>query len=416
VAATSSRVFACATEGGLVAWDVDDPAAPSLVRTPDGVACRAMGLDADAERLAVAGDDGVQLWASDDTAAPLAQVDAPAAEVFDALLHDGQLFVAAGREGVVAYSTAGDALVETGRYADEFSDSRAIVGIGDDLVVADGASGVLRLDATSLTPRGSTAVAGPALDVAIDARGFAVVATLAGVEVVELRADALVSLGRVATPGEAAALVATGATVAVADWDRLATIDSADVTAPRLARSERLVGDELARTRAIATSPDGTLVVGKWDGVDLYEPACTTAAPAVSTEPAMLAYGGIADPTPRVLTIRNWGNRDLHVTEIRSTHPGIIPEAGAFTVRPAEGKAIEVLADPGDGSPIDTTLTLVTDDPDEPELSVRVTVHVPGVRVGEPVVPFRNLRLDGRVADSARYAGQVVLLAYFATW
>jgi len=45
-----------------------------------------------------------------------------------------------------------------------------------------------------------------------------------------------------------------------------------------------------------------------------------------------------------------------------------------------------------------------------------MSANIRGIRVGEPVVPFRNVDMLGRVWEPDDAADKLLLLAYFADW
>ena len=61
-------------------------------------------------------------------------------------------------------------------------------------------------------------------------------------------------------------------------------------------------------------------------------------------------------------------------------------------------------------------LTLSTNDPMRRSIAINLAVNEPGSRVGNPHQDFNLQDLEGTQHSLKQYRGQVVLLAYFATF
>ncbi len=62
------------------------------------------------------------------------------------------------------------------------------------------------------------------------------------------------------------------------------------------------------------------------------------------------------------------------------------------------------------------TVTLVSDDPDEPELAVAVELNGTGLGIGDQAPHYQLQEMSGTVIDTADLDGTVYLLSYFSTF
>ena len=71
-----------------------------------------------------------------------------------------------------------------------------------------------------------------------------------------------------------------------------------------------------------------------------------------------------------------------------------------------------------DGAPLDATLCLATNDPDEPvqQFPVASASSDPNSMVGEPAPDFTLNDLDGVSHTLSGHLGKPIVLCYFATW
>ena len=103
------------------------------------------------------------------------------------------------------------------------------------------------------------------------------------------------------------------------------------------------------------------------------------AAPNIAVDPTSLAFSGITAAgvvtENLVLEIRNTGTADLDVTDIVSSEGGGVftPSTTAFTVAPGASVDVTVTFDPMAVVVYSETLTIESNDPDEPSLAIPVS-------------------------------------------
>ena len=111
---------------------------------------------------------------------------------------------------------------------------------------------------------------------------------------------------------------------------------------------------------------------------DFLVPVDLTLAPApdVATSPALIDFGSVflgAAKTDSVV-VRNAGVVPLHVTSVAVSHPDVLARPGSLSLAPGATGAIVLVYAPASVGPLTgASLTLGTDDPDEPEIEVPLT-------------------------------------------
>ena len=100
-----------------------------------------------------------------------------------------------------------------------------------------------------------------------------------------------------------------------------------------------------------------------------------TGAPDLAISPTALDFGVqlIGDTKTLSLRVKNEGSESLHVTGIDSSHPDFTAAPNAFTLAPRETLAVQARYAPTSTGPRAGTLTLHSDDPDTPLLSVALS-------------------------------------------
>ena len=322
------------------------------------------------------------------------------------------LLVAAGEAGWAELDLDAE-LAEVRRASDDASDSRAVAMLDGVVYVADARAGLRAYEGTSL--RGTLDI-DPVLDVSAHDSGLAI-ATLEGAAWVDVpsRGSPVLHSSAV-TPGSAMAVDIVGEQLVVADFTDIAVVG----TDGALVDVEPLVGDDLLdRSRAVAVDPVSRRVfVAQWDSLHAFDSACDGAAPALWPDRRTLDFRVVSVGRTRSLAValRNEGDAPLSVEDVRSEMPGITTDFEPAVLDPGGVIAFEVTFASSDSEPYEGALEIVSDDPDQPVFVLPMSANVRGVRVGEPMVPFRNVDTLGRVWEPDDAIDKVLLLAYFADW
>jgi hypothetical protein len=109
--------------------------------------------------------------------------------------------------------------------------------------------------------------------------------------------------------------------------------------------------------------------------------ACT-AAPQIAVEPGEVELGNIAaaDPVTSTLRIRNQGEGLLQINSLRTSCGCTIAEIDETTIRPGAEALMTIAFDPqahpGLYGPLMRLIYIESNDPEQPELEIPLTVHI----------------------------------------
>ena len=98
-------------------------------------------------------------------------------------------------------------------------------------------------------------------------------------------------------------------------------------------------------------------------------------APNAQVQPLSLPYGTVflSQPYEMHLTVANIGTDTLHVSDITSTDPTLVPSPATFNVAPHGSQDVVVTWTPGTLGAFSGTLTVLSDDAGDPHIDVSVT-------------------------------------------
>lgn len=412
VSVHGARGFTCSDDGGLATWDLTSDAPVLIEESAQG--CLAVATDG--TWLAVARESEVQLRTVEDAA--VVGTWATTSAVESMAMIDGRLWVAAGQGGW-AELDAENGLQELRRFSDAQSDARAVTTAEGFAYVAGGRAGLraFELSDGGAVPRQTLAL-DPVLDVVAHDGGLAI-ATLEGVAWVDLTNPAAPALiGQAVTPGSALAVEVVAGQLVTADFKNISVVSGEDE--PRLLDVEPLIGDDLLdRTRALSVDPvTGRLFVAQWDTLQAFDTACDGASPSLWPDRRTVDFRVVSPGRTRSLAVslRNQGDSALSVSEVRTSMTSVTNDFEPVVIAPGNVVAFEVTFDSPDEEPYEGALEILSDDPDQPVFVLPMSANIRGIRVGEPVVPFRNVDTLGRVWEPDDAADKVLLLAYFADW
>jgi len=422
LALDSATVAVCMGAQPLATFDLTDPTAPvrlatvPLPRPASGFRCQHLATTGDG-RLLVAhhGDETGPSWLAladvRDPAAPLG-LDAWAGPAVERVAATGDTaWVAAHEDGLLRFDLSANVLdlpepvpgVSGNVYAVAHRAGRVAVGtVEGDLFLVEG-------DAVT----GPLALSGPVRDLAwLDDGALVAACGSDGLDRVDV--DTLTVTAHADTTGTAldVAALADGA-VAVAGWGALFVHEGASLA---------LLGAEDPRTRstpgiALAVEALGdNLLVGEWNGLLSYAWDPTVSAPEVRLDASRFDFGVVAagEVDAATVVVRNDGPKPLTVTGLSVADGTVAVDRAAFTV-PAGDAAFAELTWSSTGGPLSTTLTLTTNDPDEPTIALPVYANRVGAGLGDVVPSFSYTALDSADVYTSQALGQPALLSYFAT-
>jgi hypothetical protein len=158
---------------------------------------------------------------------------------------------------------------------------------------------------------------------------------------------------------------------------------------------------------------DGVATVAAWGEIVELGLDDATPAPEVDASPDRLVMVQSMDGA---FDLENTGSADLRVHGLEVSDDRLHAALDEVDIPPG-GSARVAVTFADDGEPLDGTVCLATDDPDEPTLEIPVTTTSgTALAVGEPAVDFTLEDVDGVAHTLSDHVGQPILLVYFATW
>ncbi len=332
-------------------------------------------------------------------------------------LRDTLLFAAARTDGMRIFSVADpETLVEVGSL-EAFTAAWEIVVDYPWAYAADGAGGLKVIDVSDPTApavAGSLSTSGSAQDVVVSGDLAYLAVGGQGLDIVDISSpQSPILVSNYDTPGSAIGVAVEDSLAFIADWDGIRVVRVSDPFDPDHA------GWEDTPVRAMGIDADGiTAFVADWFTMRAYEYGPTTDAdlylPAPEVDLGDVEVGESADTT--VLLV-NTGGGTLTVDNILSSNPDFDIVPTAFSVSGSDTQTLEVSFYRSYESSTISTFTIQSDDPDEDPstLTVRIT-DSNNLQEGELAPDFTLYDLEGLPHSLSDYRGQVVVLAFFASW
>lgn len=420
------RVLLCSGTNGLGLYDVSDLDAPvraggvSLPR-PGGMRCQHLARSGEGAVVAThhgdeTGDGWIALLDASDPSAPTGLASWSQAGVEpEGVAFDGEVaLVAAHDAGILRFDVTGGTLGAPTTLAGEVGNAYAVAVDADGRIAVGTVDGeVLLLDADGQT-LATVSVSGPVRDLVWLPDG-AIVAVCGGSGLDRVDLDAGVVEAHADVYGSALDGVALeDGNVLVADWNDLRVFDGASLA---------LVGTETPGTSGAAVAllgvdrNDSDVFVAEWQGLRTYRWDPTVSAPDVRADVASIDFGTVSagDAAAWSLVLRNEGPKPLTISSITSSDSALTLSATSLQIDPGGADFVEV-SWVSDGGPLNASITVTSDDPDEGELSIRVDANSPTTGVGDLVPAFSYVAFNGTETWNSRELGTPALLTYFATF
>lgn len=427
-------LFMCTGVHGLMMVDAADPQALQPLWTLKGdlghgtyPRCQHLAVEPDRLYFTNRGDEiqptpFVAAYSNDPLSPTQLGVYTEEGRSFEGVASDGErAYVAMHADGVRVLEWAEDELV-AGPLIGGLGFAYGLAVHGEYLFVADGAAGLKVVDRASLEVVGAAAFAGTARSVEIDpdtdtAWVAAGDAGLVGVDMSDPAAPQVVGVAD--TPGLSLQVSLGAGHAYVADWNDLRIFDVSDPTSPTLVAAETLTTvAPFPRVLGVGTRDD-LAFIGEWTGMYVGRLHPGVQAPELRVDPGDLDFGRVEPQATRSreLTVVNDGQADLVVcrVEIEEGSPYVV-EPSSLALAPGESATLTVTFSPVDAAPAHATLTLVSDDPDQPALTVALGGNESGLDVGDPAPEVVIDLTDGGQWQLSDHTDSVVVLAYFATF
>ena len=339
-----------------------------------------------------------------------------------ALFVGEQIVAAAHGDGLVVLKAKGKRLVKQGGFVDDESDAWQPVAHGENILVAEGETGLRVYAIKEGVPQllGGVELAGSSKDVVVQG-DVAYVATSLGVASVDVSDPAAPRvLAEVTTAGTALGVsLGRPGTLFVADWNRVRAFDITDPAAPKSMLSEAVPTDaDFSRVLALDATTTGRMYAGEWQGLHVYEHQGSGEAPQIELlgTPVRLGRTGMGESTVSEFSVHNSGALPLTITSIESSQDQLAVTPPCTQVAPGETATLDVRLSQSTRAEFSGKLTIHSDDPDEAAVTVDVLANHSGASIGEDVPPFDVVDREGKRWSSKALRGKVVVLAYFATF
>lgn len=319
-------------------------------------------------------------------------------------------------------------LVEVSRTDGLGSPWELVIPDGEYAYVADNSLGVVVVDLgdpAAPVVGANVWAAGGAQDITHDGDQLYVAVGSAGVEVFDLADPTLpASLGATPTGVPAISVAAAEGYLWYATQQSIGVMDVTDPSEP-----VSLAVEDTDSWAMHVDTTGTTAYLADWQDVAVYELDDSARAP--DADPSRDELYLVGSATELTMTIDNRGGADLVIDGVSSPDERVRIDIDTLVVAPGAAanvrvtllEAIDPEADAeaeaeADTDPLDTTLCIATNDPDEPvlQLPLASTSSDSSVLIGEEAPDFNLPDLDGKYHQLSAQRGKPVVLVYFATW
>ncbi len=316
--------------------------------------------------------------------------------------------------------------------------------VGNVAYVADGTGGLATVDVSDpLDPTfiGRAVFGGSAGDLAVDGDVAYVAAGSAGLSIVNVADPAAPEvLANIPTPGSAVGVAHAADRVYVAAWNDTRIYDVSDPASPSFVAALRLTTekdyevctgdpemcvpdtarpDPTARTLHVAAYEDYMFVGNWWVPYSFQVHADRQAPYAVLPEDvALLDFGPteVGETRTRAITVRNEGNAPLTLFDNWTDSSAFAVSPPQVRIEPGESADLELSYTATSNSRETGILQLWSDDPLQPVRTGYLVGNQPGLGIGQELPDTVVTLFDGSTFSTASMTGNVMALAYFATF
>ena len=328
-----------------------------------------------------------------------------------------QVYVAMHDEGLLVLEYVDETFTEQAVVKASLRAAWDVVLEGDRLYVTDAAGALAIFDTAVPVPRllGQVEVEGTAQAVAVLGQTAYIAAGSAGLVTVDVsnpRAPRVVST--LDTPGSAVEIAVAAGRVYLADWGTVRVYDVSNPHAPVVVAVERIETDK-AFSRVLGVGAAGDHVfIGEWTGMYAYRFHPERQAPAMVIGASSLEFG--AGVSRQTFEIENHGTAPLLIPSIRAEGQGFSTVTGSMLIEPGQLRLVTVEFASLQTEAVTGRLLIDSNDPDRATAELALSAGGDRLGIGAAAPPVEVELLEGgqwRLADAG---GQVVLLAYFATF
>jgi hypothetical protein len=236
-------------------------------------------------------------------------------------------------------------------------------------------------------------------------------------------------VGTADTPGPALRVAYSAGHLFVAAWNDARVYDVTNPSDPRFVGAVRLTTDVAypdeghppvtARTKGIAADGDNVFV-GNWWVLYSYRLHAGRKAPSLRLpeEVNLMDFGEHEEGAGQTVAVEvtNQGTAPLAVYDAWTTNASFRVSPASLVLAPGARGSLSVTYQAAGTERETGLLHLRSDDPLQPQRSVFLVGNQTGLGLGQPLPPTEVTLLDGSTWSSDEAGGQVVVLAYFATF
>jgi hypothetical protein len=338
------------------------------------------------------------------------------------------VIAAVGDKGLVIFKRSKGNLVEVSALAVGFDQAMSTAVWQDKILVANGLSGVTVVnfaDPSAPAIESHFDIYGTARRIQVHGDVAYVASVAGGVSAVDLTAaNPFPPMGYWGTHSSSVdlALDDTGH-VFVANFDDVSILDATDPAELTLIGTERAETPAGLNPRVVAVEHAfGAVFVAEWSGIWSYVVVQDRLAPDIHLTKSALDFGMVTSSKKgKGILFQNLGTEDLTLTSVTVDHPLFTAEADPSTLAPGEKGLLEIVFQPENSDPVETYLTLVTNDPDEGEVRIPISANSSKyLQVGQVFdkdggLIYTEHATGNEVTVQQKYAGDVVILAYFGS-
>jgi len=436
IAISGRTIYGCTSWMGLRVININNDYSLSTTvesaPVPEGKGCRTITTAPDGAVYVAGQVTGGGSWVArvqnDGKGTIAAPVSLPDSQVQSLLATDSHVVVTAGDTGIVVFKRSGNSLTQISALSEGFDQAMGATLWNDTLLVADGLSGIARIafaDPTAPAMEDHIKTFGTARRIQVRGDVAYVAQVAGGVSAYDLTAaNPFPPLGYWETHGSSVDLALSGENqLLVANFDDVAILDTTDPSDLQLIATERAETPAGLNPRIVAVHEAFDVIfAAEWSGIWSFVTATDRLAADIHLYKSALDFGIVtASKKGKGILIQNLGSKDLEITNVVVDHPLFTPEVDPATLKPQEKGLLSVNFEPENNEAIETHVTLYTNDPDEPEIRVPITANSSKyLQLGSTFdadggMIYTEHATGNETTVQQKYAGQVVILAYFGS-
>jgi len=282
--------------------------------------------------------------------------------------------------------------------------------------VADGNGGIKILnvsDPFNVEELSTMATSAPARDLDV-VNGIAYVAVGSqGLDIFDVADPSNPSfLSNYQSPFFTAGVSVVGDKAYLAEWDIVEVIDVSNGKAPSLLGWEEMT----MRGMGIAAR-DSLLFVANWLNFNILRFG-NTQEPDIFLPETFFDFGRtpLGNSYDAIITVQNTGPSALSVDSITSINDDFTLDTDFLILEPGGIAEVKLTFIPVDDSKTQVVISLWSNDPDEPRRTFVAKGNTTSLQVGDTAPDFSLVDIGGVTHTLSDYAGDVIVLVFFASW